>query len=76
MSPRVKPREPLSKKLDMQIALLKIDPVEIGDFKFPTGRWLEPSGKLHDAIVVEVESRDAIVALRLRGLLFDGHCFS
>ena len=56
--------------LDAEQALFQIKPVQVRDFELATWRWLELPGQFHHLAIVEIESRNGIVALGFRGLFF------
>ena len=72
VGPRVKPGEALPEQLHMQLVVLQIDPVQIGDLIFAAGGRLQAFGVLHDAVVVKIQAGHAVIALRMGGLFLDG----
>ena len=71
MGPGVEPGEAAAQDLDFQLAVLQEGLVHARNFEFAAGAGLDPLGDLDDLVGVEVEADDRIVALRVRGLLFD-----
>src|SRR4029079_17187746 len=55
--------------LDLELATVEVDPVEVGDLELATGRRSQAAGEVDDLVVVEVEAWHGVRALRLRRLL-------
>src|SRR5690606_14523178 len=56
---------------DVQLPLLKIEPVQVSDLQLSARRGTDLPGKLGNSAVVEVETCNCIAGLRRRGLFFD-----
>ena len=67
----VQPSESLTQQLYIQGAILQINAVQISDFEFTTRRRFQILGKLDHTIVVEIQTGDTIIALRMFWLLLD-----
>src|SRR5450830_1659655 len=68
---RVEPSSPPWKNVDLQATLLEVDAVDVGDLVLAAGRRREVVRDGDDIVVVEVQTRNSEVALRLRRLLFE-----
>ena len=71
VGPGVQPGEATAQDLDFQLAVLQEGLVHARDFELAAGAGLDALGDLDDLVGVEVEADDRVVALRVRGLLFD-----
>ena len=58
----------------IELALLQIERVYVGDFEFTTWAGLDVRSNVAHLVVVEVQAGDRIVAQRLFGLFFDAQC--
>ena len=76
MGSGVQPCEALAEQLDMELFVVQIDPVEIGDLIFTACGGLKVFGIFHHAAVVEVQSGHAVIALGMGGFLLDGDSIS
>ena len=59
-------------QLHVQGAVLQIEAVQVGDLQLAPGAGLHPLGEVHHPVVVEIQPRDAVVALGMLGLLLHG----
>ena len=66
----VQPGKAASKQFDGQCAILQIHLVDGGDFQLAALGWLDPFGILRHLAIVEIETGDRPVRLRLLRLLF------
>ncbi len=55
--------------LDVEVAGLQVDAVQVGDLELAARARFQVARELDDAVVVEVEPGDRVVGLGLRGLL-------
>ena len=67
----VEPGKSAAQEFHIEFALLQVNAVEIRDFKFSTSAGLLCLCKFGYAVVVEIKSRDGVIALRLLRLFFD-----
>lgn len=58
--------------LDVELALLQVQAVQVGDFVFAPGGGLEALGQVDDLVVVEVQAGDRVAGLGGLGLFFQG----
>ena len=58
--------------LDIEVATLQVDPVDVGDLEFAADRWLDRLRNFDHIGVVEIEAGDGPVRFWLLGLLLDG----
>ena len=68
----VEPGEALSEQCHIQLAILEVDAVEVGDLELATCGWLQILRVLYDTVIIEVETRYTVVGLRVLRLLLDG----
>ena len=68
----VEPGEALSEQGDIELAVLEVDAIKVGDLELATCRWLQVLRVLYDAVIIEVETRYTVVGLRVLRLLLDG----
>ena len=68
----VEPGSSSLEKLDLQAALLEVDPVEVGDLQLAAGRRLQLAGIADDVATVEVQPWHGVITLGLLGLLLEG----
>ena len=61
---------------DVELSLLEVEAVEVGDLEFAAGRGLEVAGQIDDLVVVEVEAGDGVVGLGLLRLFFEAKHFA
>ena len=73
MGTGIQPCEALSEKLYIQLALFKIDAVQVCDLKLASCAWLQVFCIFNNLVVVEVKTCDTVVTLRLLGLLLNGN---
>ena len=76
MCTSIQPCESLSKKLYIQVALLKIYTVQVCNLQFSTGTWFQALCILYNFIIIEVKSCYTVVALWMLWFLLDRNCFS
>ena len=69
--PCVQPRKAAVQPPNPQLAAAQILHVHIGDFKLATGRRFQGFGDRDHVVVVNIKSRDGVIAFRLFGLFFD-----
>ncbi len=67
----VQPGVAAAEGLHLQLALLQIDAVDVGDLQLAARRGLEVGGDVAHLRVVEVQAGDGVAALRLGRLFFD-----
>ena len=67
----IQPCESLSEKFYIQIAFLQINTVQVGNLQLSSGTWLQVLRILYDLIIIEVQPRYTIIALRMLWLLFN-----
>ena len=72
----IQPCEALSKQFYIQISLLQINPVQIGNLQLSTCRRLQLLRILYNMIIIEVKTGYTIITLRLCRLLFNRNCLS
>ena len=65
------PRRATRKDRHLQVALLEVDPVEVGDLVLPPRGRRERGGYLTDALIVEVQAWHRVMGPGLRRLLLD-----
>ena len=68
----VEPGESLAEELDVQLLLVQVDPVEVGDLVFSPGGRREFFCIIDDAVVVEIEAGHAVVALGVLRFFLNG----
>ena len=68
----VEPRVAAAERHHVEGAVLKVHAVEVGDLVLAARGRAHASGELRHALVVEVQPRDGVAALGVRGLLLDG----
>ena len=68
----VEPGEALTEQLHIEGVILEVDAVEIGDLQLASGGGREVFRVFHDLVVVEIQSRHAVIGLRLLRLFLDG----
>lgn len=56
---------------DLEFLLLKVDAIDVSNFKFTAGAGFDVPGDVNDARVVEIEAGDGVTGLGLLGLFFD-----
>src|SRR5450759_1767328 len=69
--PRVQPRGAAREDLDVEPALAEVFAVDVGDLVLAAGRWLEVPRDGHAVVVVEVQTRHRVAALRCGRLLLE-----
>lgn len=67
----VQPSEALTQQIHVQGAVLQINAVQIGDFKFTTRRRFQVLCKFDHAVIIEVQASYAVVALRMLRLFLN-----
>src|ERR1051325_3255879 len=55
----------------MQLVLLEVQQIQISNLQFVTRGWPQPSAKINDLIVVNIETRHRERAFRLPWLFFE-----
>ena len=72
----IKPGKSLSQKLYIQVSVLQIDTVQVGDLQLASGTWLEILRILYHAVIIEIKTCDTVIALWLLRFLLDGNGFA
>ena len=70
MGSGIKPGKALAEEFHIETAFLQVDAVKICDLVLSAGGGLQIPGNADDAVVIEVQAGDAVIALGMRGLLF------
>jgi len=70
MGSRVKPCHAAAEELHFEFVLIQVYAVQVRDFQFASGGWLQVLGNLHDVAVVKIETDDGVVGLVLGRFLF------
>ena len=76
MGTGIQPGEALSQKLYIQLSLLQINPVQVGDLQLAPGGRFQILCVLDDMIIVEIQPGHAVIALRLLRLFLNGYGLS
>ena len=71
MGAGIEPGHAATHQLDVQLALLKVAAVYVGDLELAARRRLDGRGDIAHLLVIEIQARHRIVRLRLRRLFFD-----
>src|SRR5690554_4451716 len=72
VSARVKPGKATSKQFHVQITLLQIGAVNIGDFQFAPIAGFNLPGNIDNAVIVEVQPGHCVIGFGLDRLFFNG----
>ena len=72
----IQPCKALSKQFYIQISLLQINPVQIGNLQLSTCRRFQILRILYNMIIIEIKTSYTVIALRLCRLLFNRDCLS
>ena len=76
MGSRIQPGKALTQQFHVQLLIFQINPVQIRDLQLPSGTGLQIFGVLHHPVIVEIQTCDAVIALGMLRLLFDGNGLS
>ena len=72
----VQPGVAAAHDFDVELALLEIQAVQVGDFVFAACGGFEALGQVHDLVVVEVQAGDGVAGLGGLGLFFEAQHFA
>src|SRR5260370_10043920 len=71
MRARVEPGRASAHHADVELIVLEIHAVDVGDFKFAALRRLETGGNFGDLTIVKIKSGDRVTGFRLLRFLFN-----
>ena len=73
---RVQPGVATAHDFDVELALLEVKAVQVGDFVFAAGGGFEALGQVYDLVVVEVQAGDGVAGFGGLGLFFEAQHFA
>ena len=68
----VEPGKAAAEQLHLQPVSVEIEPVEVRDLQLAARGRAHPPRHVHDAMIVKIQARDAVVRARVRRLFLDG----